>query len=186
MIDYFQKAFLILLPEEGCNLDTDSRDRGNWTSGQIGVGECLGTKFGVDTATYQDIKNNIPGLPETVADLTQDQASTIYKFEYWDKVCGDSLPPVVALVTFDYAVNSGIKRASIALQQALDVTVDGSIGKETLSAVAQADAMYIANKILDERLNFMQSLGYEWQIYGNGWTNRINNLKEQIKTFEEE
>jgi len=51
----------------------------------------------------------------TVADLkriTDAQVATVYKLHYWNKVKGDDLPSGVDYAVFEFAVNSGPKRAA--------------------------------------------------------------------------
>ena len=47
-----------LMVSEG-GFTNDPNDRGNWTSGKIGVGELKGTKYGISAMAYplEDIKN---------------------------------------------------------------------------------------------------------------------------------
>ena len=79
----------------------------------------------------------------TVADLkriTDAQVATVYKLHYWNKVKGDELPAGVDYAVFDFAVNSGPKRAAEYLQSLLLVKVDGIIGPQTIAAAKRADA----------------------------------------------
>lgn len=94
-------------------------------------------------------------------------AKEIYKVGYWDKVKGDEIAaihPVIADHLFDLAVNGGVARAGMNLQEALnllnsqqrdynDIVVDGSIGKVTIDAL-RAYANKRGKKGLD-RLAFM-------------------------------
>jgi lysozyme family protein len=102
----------------------DRRDPGNWTGGKVGVGQLLGTKFGIAANTFPtlDIKN-----------LTAAQARKIYKELYWDKVKGDELPASIDWAVFDYAINSGPFRAIVGLQRALGVADDGKLGPITFA-----------------------------------------------------
>lgn len=81
--------------------DNDSRDRGNWTSGEIGKGELKGTKYGIAAHVYPklDIKN-----------LSKGDAIKIYRRDYWPKVAGDDLPVGADFTAWDCCVNSGSGR----------------------------------------------------------------------------
>ena len=46
-----------------------------------------------------------------VASLTPEKAQEIYKDRYWNKINGDSLPPALAVVAMDTAVNMGVPTA---------------------------------------------------------------------------
>lgn len=135
------------------------------------------TNFGVTKATYE----KFIGHPVSVDDmraLTVDQVYPLYRRMFWDVIQGDDLPCGVDYAVFDYAVNSGVGRAAKALQQAVGVTVDGSIGPMTLAAVKAADPATTVNKICDGRLAFMQSLT-TWKYFGKGWSNRVSDVKQK-------
>src|SRR5690554_991684 len=75
----FDLAFERLIGHEG--KFTDNRaDRGNWTTGRVGVGELKGTKFGISAMTYPhlDIKS-----------LTLEQAKDIYLRDFWLRAGAD-------------------------------------------------------------------------------------------------
>ena len=121
------------------------------------------TKFGISKRAYPqvDIKN-----------LTVDAAKEIYKRDYWDRAQCDKLPPYLAYVLFDAAVNSGIGQAIRFLQRALNLADDGVIGPLTLAAVQRLDAESIAARYLGQRLMFMTKLS-TWDEFGKGWSRRV-------------
>ena len=55
--------------------------------------------FGINQGANPDID---------VKNLTKEKAAQIYKQRYWDAIGGDSLPPNVALMAMDAAVNQGV------------------------------------------------------------------------------
>ena len=120
----FDQAFAAVIGHEGGYTD-DPRDAGNWTGGAAGQGALRGTNRGISAAAY-------PALD--IAALTAADARAIYRRDYWDKVAGDSLPPPLALLVFDAAVNAGVGRAARWLQGAAGVHADGAIGPATLAA----------------------------------------------------
>ncbi len=121
------------------------------------------TKFGISKRAYPqvDIKN-----------LTLDGAKAIYKSDYWDRAQCDKLPPSVAYLLFDSAVNSGIGQAIRFLQRAVGVADDGALGPMTLAAVQRMDAEGLGAKFLGQRLDFMTKLT-TWDTFGKGWARRI-------------
>lgn len=155
-----------VLGHEGGFTD-DRRDRGNWTSGKIGVGQLKGTKYGISAMSYPslDIRN-----------LTTAQARDIYKRDYWDRLKGDRLPEGVDLAAFDYAVNSGVGRAARSLQQLVGVKVDGLIGPTTLDAIEDHDPADLVQQLCAERLDYLQTLA-TWPTYGKGWGSRVSRIK---------
>ena len=161
----FEKCFAIVVGEEG-GYDTTRDDPGNWTGGAVGNDELRGTKFGISAAAY-------PMLD--IANLTLADAQAIYRRDYWNRVRGDALPPPLALLVFDAAVNNGVARAVRWLQAAVEVTVDGDFGPMTLAAVTQKIAAgwaALATEFVAQRLVFMASLP-TWRTFDLGWARRL-------------
>ena len=162
----FDDAFTALIGNEGA-YTADPKDRGNWTSGQVGVGQLNGTKYGISAASYPalDIKN-----------LTLDQAKQIYRADFWTKFGGDLLDPALAFQVFDGAVNSGVSPSIKWLQSAAGVTADGVMGPQTQAAVAAKKPAALLAGYNGYRLLFMTQVA-SWPTYSKGWAARIaNNL----------
>lgn len=158
----FDKCFTLLLGSEGGFTD-DPRDRGNWTTGEIGKGNCSGTKWGIAAASYPTL--NIPAL-------TQDQAKDIYKRDFWNPLSLDNVDPEVAFQIFDAAVNHGIKRAIKLSQIALSLKDDGVVGPMTKKAILEASDLEFIIKFNSARLRYYTAIP-TWSTYGKGWTNRV-------------
>lgn len=161
----FDEAFRIVVGEEG-GYTTNPADPGNWTGGACGRGLCNGTRYGVSAAAY-------PSL--AIATLTLDAARAIYRRDYWDPVQGDRLPPPLALLVFDAAVNNGVSRAVRWLQQAAGVAPDGTMGPRTLAAVAARADQGMLAEFQAQRLVFMAGLP-TWRTFGLGWARRLCRL----------
>lgn len=133
------------------------------------------TMKGVTQAVYDAwrAKNNLS--QQSVRNISDGELQAIYRRDYWDKVRGDDLPAGVDLAVFDFAVNSGVSRASKYLQAIVGVEQDGVIGPKTI----QATRAYVANAITSKRLSFMQGLG-TWKVFGRGWSDRIADVRKQI------
>lgn len=117
--------------------------------------------------TKQDVKN-----------LTRAEAADIYRKNYWDKVRGDELPAGLDLAVFDFAVNSGPKRAAEFLQRLLGVTADGIIGPDTLAAVrAIKDVALLVNMYMDRRESFLKGLK-TFPTFGKGWMSRTKAVRQ--------
>jgi lysozyme family protein len=173
----FEHAFAIVVGHEG-GYDATRADPGNWTGGAVGVGELRGTKFGISAAAYPKLD---------IAGLTQDQAAAIYKPDYWDRVRCDDLPPQLALLVFDAAVNNGVDRATRWLQGAVGTPEDGVIGPGTLAALTDALARQggaaICAEFMARRMDFMANLP-TWREFGLGWARRLSALPYQSLTME--
>lgn len=132
-------------------LSLDRGDRGNWTSGKIGVGRLEGTKYGVSAMAYPDLD---------IRRLTLAQAAAIYARDYWTPAGCDTLFPGVDLCVFDTAVNSGPSRAIKILRQ----------------VVGSNDHSVTVKKYCAQRLAFMRGIG-TWSRYGKGWTRRVAKIE---------
>lgn len=158
----FDLAIGRILEHEG-GLTLDRNDRGNWTSGKIGVGQLKGTKYGISAMTYPN---------EDIANLTLDRAKVLYKRDFWDVLKADRFHDGTAYQLLDFAVNSGIANAIKAYQRALGVTPDGAFGPKSMAAsekLSEADQIML---IIAERLEFMTNTA-AWNTYGKGWARRM-------------
>jgi lysozyme family protein len=176
MTGVFDQAFEVVVGHEG-GFDATQADPGNWTSGVVGVGRLAGTKYGVSAAAYPDV---------AIADLTLDGARAIFRRDYWDPVRGDDLPPSLALLVFDCAVNNGVSTAARWLQSAVGSDTDGAIGPLTLRAVAAATqsggVAPLCAHFHAKRIFFMACLP-SWRVFGRGWSERLSLLPYQSLTM---
>jgi lysozyme family protein len=168
-MDSFERCFAFTVAAEG-GFTRVASDPGNWTGGAVGHGELRGTKYGISAAAYPtlDIEN-----------LSEQDAEEIYRRDYYEPLHGDELSMPVAQVLFDGAVNAGVKRAVIWLQQAIGQVADGVLGDKTLVAVRAADALTVAREMLARRMDFYARLP-GWADFGLGWSRRVIALAEEI------
>lgn len=132
------------------------------------------TKYGISKRAYPDID---------IAELTEEDAASIYKRDYWDRIKGDDLPSGVACAVMDYAVNSGISRASKALQSVCGISNgDGIIGPATLASVwttVRNDGEdSVLNAVTSQRQEFIRGLSI-YKTFGKGWERRISETHEK-------
>ncbi|MBI2509461.1 MAG: hypothetical protein HYV99_05710 [Betaproteobacteria bacterium] len=146
----FEVAISEVLRLEGGYID-DPRDAGGRT------------RWGISQRSYPHID---------VAALTRDAAIEIYRRDYWMPLRGDELPPALALVVFDCAVNMGRVRASKLLQETLGVGTDGVIGPQTLAAAARAPLPWAVTDFLARRAYAYGSIT-DFVIFGRGWMKRV-------------
>ncbi len=116
------------------------------------------------------------GYRGSMRNIPMSLVRNIYKTRYWDAVRGDSLPPLVALSLFDFAVNSGVSRAIRMIQRLLKLTPDGIIGPKTMFAINTANERELAIALLDKRLAFLRRLR-TWPTFGRGWQRRIDKIR---------
>jgi lysozyme family protein len=136
------------------------------------------TNKGVTQRTY-DAYRKAHGLPlRSVKLITDGETSDVYRMIYWNAAKADLLPIGVDYAVFDFTVNSGLKRAVIELQSAVNksgvkkpLDTDGDLGDFTMHAVMDAEPALLLKLYVAERLSFQQSLP-TWGTFGHGWKNR--------------
>lgn len=158
----FDRAINRILSHEGA-FTANPADRGNWTSGKIGIGQLKGTKYGISAMSYPRID---------IKSLTREQAKVIYRRDFWWPIEADLLPDGAAFQLLDFAVNSGITTAIRALQRAIGVKDDGRFGPISRSALDDKSETDLIMLILAERLEFMAN-ARSWLDFGRGWARRI-------------
>ena len=158
----FDQAFDRLIKHEGGYSD-DPKDPGNWTGGRVNIGQLKGTKYGIAANTYGDLD---------IVNLTLEQAKAIYHRDWWLKAGADQLDAAIVFQLWDFAINAGMGTAVRALQRAVRVADDGSIGPLTIRAVRAMSTTDVLMRLTAQRLRFYTSLS-TWLTYGKGWTNRV-------------
>lgn len=118
--------------------------------------------------------------------LTPEQAIAIYHRDYWLPIAADSLPPKIAIVVFDHAVNSGVVRAAKLLQRKIKVMADGNIGQRTIKTAHAYNQDWLLNDLLVERAALYHHLviadGSQAAFF-NGWMSRLFKLQSFIHSF---
>lgn len=163
----FDTVFDRTIGSEG-GFQADRRDRGNWTSGEVGKGELKGTKYGLSAMTYPDLD---------IKAITLQQAKDIYRRDWWDKLGMERWPKAMQFQMFDAAFNHGSGRANQFLQYAVGVTQDGKIGQATMAAVNAMDANDIVMRFLAKRLRYFTEVK-TWDTYSRGWARRVADCLE--------
>lgn len=160
----FKRALPLVLKHEGGFVD-HPKDPGG------------ATNKGVTIKTFRAyVKPN-----GTVADLkkiTDEQVATVYYRHYWAAVNAHSLPSGVDYAVFDFAVNSGPKRAAQFLQAIVGENQDGRIGPKTIEAVNAMSARDVIDQLCDKRLAFLQRLP-TWPTFKKGWTARVAEVRRR-------
>lgn len=146
-------------------------NEGGYTPGLAGDpgGE---TKFGISKRSYPHLN---------IAELTRDQAKAIYKTDFWDAVHGDDLPPMVAFLALDFAVNSGVQTSIRKLQAACGVADDGHWGPVTQAAVKSAHPVILALRLAAEHVDYRRKLS-NFRDFAAGWDARLANDLRFIAT----
>jgi lysozyme family protein len=132
------------------------------------------TKWGLDSRTHGEVEN-----------ITLEQATEIYRREYWERNhCAELEWPLNA-VHFDNCVNMGATQAVKLLQRAVGTVDDGAWGPNTRAAVTAAckvrSSNVVAMQVLDKKRDFYESLCEirpAMERFKQGWLNRVADLKE--------
>lgn len=131
------------------------------------------TCYGISKKAYPnvDIKN-----------LTKEQAKKIYWEDYWKRCKCGFMPDCLSIMVFDYAVNSGCKKAITSLQEALGVKADGIIGNQTIGACNRVPLKPVIETYTNKRLAYLIKLK-NFKYYGKGWTDRVFRVKKQAEMY---
>ena len=134
------------------------------------------TNFGITRRTLANWRGESVSK-EDVRKLTRAEAAEIYEKTYWRAIKGDELPPAIAFVLLDAAVNSGPSAAVKTLQKALatltrkPIKSDGLMGPRTLAAVNDTDPEKLLNEFIVRRGVFYGGLR-TFATFGLGWARR--------------
>ncbi|AWN54703.1 glycosyl hydrolase 108 family protein [Methylobacterium sp. 17Sr1-1] len=158
----FERALSLVLTHEGGWSD-DPADPGGATN----LGVTIGTL---------SLWLGRPATRAEVRALTPGSVAPLYRRRFWDGIQGDALPAGLDYALFDFAVNSGPKRAVIGLQRALGLADDGRLGPVTLAALAGRDVPGLVNALCDGRLTFLRALS-TWPRFGRGWGRRVEEVR---------
>lgn len=125
------------------------------------------TKFGISKRSYPtvDIKN-----------LTLEQATEIYKRDFWDRSnIGLLTSEVIAGKVFDIGVNMGQSTPIRFLQQIVGVKEDGILGQQTANAVNAENETFILNELRKKQImryaDIVTKRPEQIQFF-KGWINR--------------
>jgi len=148
----FDVALAFVLEREGgATITDDPKDPGGLT------------RFGISKRAYPDLD---------IRNLTQEQASAIYRNDYWLAGGCGNLPPAVAVMHFDCCVNQGKGAAAKFLQIAAGVEADGKIGPKTLAAVQRRRPLDLLTEYAAQRMAHYGRLP-RFDAYGLGWSRRL-------------
>jgi len=128
------------------------------------------TNFGIAKRWYPhlDIKN-----------LTREQAADIYYWDYWCKNKCHLMPPAIATMVFDTAVNQGGSFARKTLQMLVGVSQDGIIGNQTIAATTLTNSNLLLidySKCRAQRYSELVEKDTSQIVFLIGWLNRTFNV----------
>ena len=153
------------------------------------------SKFGITKNTL-DLYNKKYKTNYKVEHINKEISKKIYKQKYWNAMKLSQLDnQMLANNIFDYGVNSGIYKASKDLQYLCNelieehdieeiekIDIDGIIGNKTIETLnillknGNINNNLIIQQYKNKRLSFLRTLKGKWDMYGRGWTNRVNSI----------
>lgn len=160
----FDKCLKFILQFEG-GFTNDPKDPGGPTN--LGITQSTLSAFIGRQATIAEVRA-----------LTPAKAGAIYRAKFWDHVNGDNLPVGIDLAVFDFGVHSGPSRGVAALQRAVKVADDGSLGPVTTAAANRADPATTINAICDDRMAFIEKTkAFKVPRFQKGLINRVTKCR---------
>jgi lysozyme family protein len=166
------------------------------------------TNRGISWDVWVENAQSILGKQPTLSNLenlSADDAKTIYKVKFWDKIYLDDIEDGdLRWLLFDFYVNSG-GNAIIVLQKELNkmghsLSIDGVMGPNTINAINSSNIIGLYNNFKEGRRTFYEKLvqkdidrylkkhpganenelRYNTQLrFKNGWINRVNAFIEK-------
>lgn len=120
------------------------------------------TKYGICKRSYPDLD---------IARITIDDASSIYRHDFWDKL--PPLPAPLDYLVFDFAVNGGVKRAIKTLQLSVGAKDDGDWGPKSRACLASKRCIEQLIYFQAERARFYALLDDLDDTFARGWMRRV-------------
>lgn len=159
---------------------------GRWANDPDDTGGA--TNMGVTIATWRAYGYDKDGDGDIDEDdlrlITEEDAiERILKPYFWDAFRADEIQnQSIANICVDWAWASGTRKAIRKVQRLLGVTVDGIVGRQTLTAINSADQPGLFTRIKAERLAFVEAVAVASPAkkkFLRGWKNRINDFTFQ-------
>lgn len=129
-------AITLTIEHEG-GFQKDKNDHANWSSGIIGQGTLVGTKYGITAL-------DMPGVD--IENLTIPQAVAFYEKKFWNVLYGELISQTIANKLFDMGVLFGEETAVKQFQTVLDVKIDGLFGQVSLVRTNAANSTLILSE----------------------------------------
>jgi len=114
---------------------------------------------GLTQRRYDEYRQSKSSPLQDVTLVFDAEFAEIYR-TYWDAIDGDNLPPGLAVVAFDIAVNSGAGKANAFLQE----------GFKTAGGLTARRLLYYADLSI-------------WSTFGKGWTRRAARVLQAAESL---
>lgn len=193
MADNFTTANKFTTKWEG-GLTDHPADRGQITKYGVSLaflkGVAAESQSNRDTLERMGIR--LPITRNVIIDLTEAQAASLFRWQFWDKLTLDLIPLRPAAILYDAAVNSGPAQSVKLAQRGYNrcvaygqpLVVDGIMGPATRAAMQLADTDKCLSAMLDAREAFFQTIvanNPSQQVFLRGWINRVDDLRRYVR-----
>lgn len=145
------------------------------------------TNKGITQAVYNSYRRAKGKRTRSVRWIRKSEVHDIYRTRYWDAARCDGMPHLVAIAHFDWAVNTGLRRATRHLQGVVGTATDGVWGpksqKALLDRVAERGELIVTEQYMNRRERYYLWLGStpRFKVFLRGWMNRLNALRRLIR-----
>lgn len=169
MTDIFEQCYQILIEQEG-RYANNPQDAGGET--YKGIARNRHPEW--DGWPLIDAAKMLPDFPRILEadEVLQTKVKDFYRIQFWNSIRCPDMPPPLALLVFDDAVNEGQENAARRLQTALNVKVDGDIGDITIAAANQKYSVFLLSKLSAVRL-IAYTYKNDWPVFKDTWTVRM-------------
>ena len=181
------ETYLPLLQQVEGVYTNHPKDNGNWTGGKQGIGNLVGTNYGISAPVYAQWIGRTPTVQD-MKSITKKIAQEIFKAWFWNKVNASAInDQSVANIIVDHAVNAGTGSAGKIVQKVLNTSfgfnlvVDGAIGNNTINAINSVDPYFLHEAIKQGRLDYYYSINQPTFI--EGWKNRLKKFVYEKKNL---
>ncbi len=150
------------------------------------------TNKGITLSTFKAFAKKDLGIEPTLDNLkklTNEQASVIYKNNYWNKVKGDDINNgSIAYAIYDFNVNAG-NNAITVLQKTLNelganLTVDGKIGSMTIQTINSTGSFSLFHTYQANRKKYYEKIikkNSKLKKYKKGWFKRVDSIEFELE-----
>ncbi len=134
------------------------------------------TNYGISKRQYPDLD---------IRALTEDQATDIYRRDYWLANRCHEMPQALRIAVFDGAVNHRPKANAKMLQRSVGTTPDGLIGPATIRACQLEPQDLAINAYLWRRLQLYADLAgsSRYKPFLRGWISRLVRLRAELEQW---
>lgn len=163
-----------------------------WEGGYVNDPDDAGgaTNKGITWRVYNAWRKAKGLAIRSVRFITGEEVDQIYKRWYWEPAHCDEIAEKggekLAIAVYDFAVNSGVKRAIEYLQRTVGAADDGVWGPKTAKRV-EGQLLILGDRAvtttyINRRESFFRAIAKgRNRKFLKGWLNRLNDLRDELE-----